>query len=359
MDFFAQNYAFADSGPTVVIGEIGVNHNGDSALARRLVDVAVAAGVHIVKFQAFKSEEEISRFAALAPYQQLTSSDVSNQLELCKALELPASAFRNLKQHCTARGVGFLSSAFDFESVDFLVDKLKVRAIKIASGEVTNLPFLEYIGSRKVGVILSTGASTLEEVKHAVAALRRAGCPELVLLHCVSSYPAPVSELNLRAMQTLKTEFGVPVGFSDHSLGIKAAITAAALGAVVIEKHFTLDRTMRGPDHAASLEPDELKRLVKSVAAAMTLGDGVKLTNEALGDGIKRPMPSEMSNLPLIRKSLVASGRLRQGDRLTRAMIAIKRPAEGIAPGDLDQVIGRRLNRDLADDEPITWNSLD
>jgi sialic acid synthase SpsE len=209
-----------------------------------------------------------------------------------------------------------------------------------------------------VGVILSTGASTLAEVKNAVAALRRAGSPELMLMHCVSSYPAPAGELNLRAMQTLKTEFGVPVGFSDHSLGIEAAITAAMLGAAVIEKHFTLDRTMAGPDHAASLEPDELKRLVDGVAAVKTVGNSVKLTDEILGDGIKRPMPSEMSNLPLIRKSLVANGALRKGDRLTRAMIAIKRPAEGIAPGDLDQVIGRRLNRDLADDEPITWNSL-
>ncbi len=348
MDFVSRKYAFADGDPTVVIGEIGVNHNGDPALARRLVDVAVEAGVDIVKFQVFKSENEISRFAALTPYQQAASPEAANQLELCKALELPHFAMHDLKRYCGERGVGFLCSVFDSDSLAFLLDELKVAAVKVASGEITNLPFLEEIGRRKLGVMLSTGGSTLAEVTDAVAALKKGGCPELVLLHCVSSYPAPANELNLRAMRALKEACRLPVGFSDHSLGFEAAIAATALGAVAIEKHFTLDRTLPGPDHQASIEPEELKRFVS----------GIKLAQAALGDGIKRPAPCERDNLPLIRRGLVAKRSLKKGDRLTREMIAIKRPAAGISPGELDKVLGRQLRCDLEDDEPITWASL-
>jgi sialic acid synthase SpsE len=237
---------------------------------------------------------------------------------------------------------------FDFDSTDLLVDELKAQSLKIASGEVTNFPLLEYIGSRKVGAILSTGASTVDEVGRAVATLRDAGCPELVLLHCVTSYPAPADQLNLRAMKTLRDVFGCPTGFSDHSLGMEAALAATALGAVAIEKHYTLDRTMKGPDHQASIEPDELKRLV----------NGVRFVKSALGDGIKRPVACELANLSLIRRSLVATRSLRKGERLTRAMIEIKRPASGIEPADLHKVLGRQLTRDLAEDEPIGWESI-
>ena len=348
MDFVSRNYAFADGDPTVVIGEIGVNHNGDPALARRLVDVAVEAGVDIVKFQVFKSENEISRFAALTPYQQATSPTAQNQLELCKALELSRSSMHELKRYCGERGIAFLCSVFDSDSLAFLVDELKIATVKVASGEVTNLPFLEEIGSRRLAAILSTGGSTLAEVAAAVAALKKGGCRELVLLHCVSSYPAPANELNLRAMRTLKEEFRLPVGFSDHSLGIEAAIAATALGAAAIEKHFTLDRALPGPDHQASIEPEELKRFVGAI----------KLAQAALGDGIKRPAPSERDNLPLIRRGLVAKRALKKGDRLTREMVEIKRPAAGIAPGDLEKVLGRQLRCDLEDDAPITWESL-
>ncbi len=348
MEFAAHEYAFADSDPVVVIGEIGVNHNGDIVLARQLVDVAVEAGVQIVKFQAFKTEKEISRFAALAPYQEQTAPGVKNQFDLCKALELPAQAFRELKTYCAQREIGFLCSVFDFDSVDLLVDELKVGALKVASGEITNLPLLEYVGSKKVGVILSTGGSTLDEVECALRALKGAGCPELVLLHCVSNYPAPADQLNLRAMDTLRAAFGLPVGFSDHSIGIAAAVAAAALGAVAIEKHFTLDHAMAGPDHRASAEPDELRRLVQSVLLAKV----------ALGNGVKQPMPCELANLPLIRRSLVANGRLKKGERLTRAMIEIKRPADGIDPRRLKEAVGRELARDFEDDEPITWEGL-
>jgi N,N'-diacetyllegionaminate synthase len=348
MDFGSRKYSFADGSPPVVIGEIGVNHNGDPDLARRLVDVAVEAGVDIVKFQVFKSENEISRFAQLAPYQRITSV-ATNQLELCKALELLHPAISDLKQYCSERGIGFLCSVFDSDSLRFLTEELKLAAVKLASGEITNRPFLQEIGQRKLGVILSTGGSTLAEVAEAVDVLAASGCPELVLLHCVSSYPAPADELNLNAIETLRKKFRLPVGFSDHTPDIEAAIVATSLGAVVVEKHFTLDRNMSGPDHLASIEPDELKRFVAAIRRA----------HAALGDGIKRPAPSEVENLPLIRRGLVASRSLRKGERLTRDMIAIKRPATGIAPNDIDKVLGKQLICDLEDDQPITWSSLD
>jgi N,N'-diacetyllegionaminate synthase len=348
MDFFSRSYAFAEGDAPVIIGEIGVNHNGDPALAKRLVDVGIEAGVDIVKFQAFKTEKAVSRFAAMAPYQEQSNSAATNQLELARPLELSGPQLHELKLYCDQRNMPFLCTAFDFDSLDMLLDLVKITTLKVASSEVTNIPFLEYIGERRLSAILSTGASTLEEVGTAIDALRRSGSPELILLHCVSSYPAPPRELNLRAMQTLRAEFGVPVGYSDHSEGITAAISAAALGAVAIEKHFTLDRTMEGPDHAASLEPDELKALVQQVRYAQ----------QALGDGVKRPMPCEMENLPLIRKSLVANFPLRRGTRLSRDMIEIKSPANGIQPGDLHNVLGRMLAHDLEEDRPITWDSL-
>ena len=267
MDFVSRNYGFADGDPVIVIGEIGVNHNGDPALARLLVDVATEAGIDIVKFQVFKSENEISRFAALTPYQQVTSPDAKNQLELCKALELQHSALHELKRACSQRGIGFLCSVFDSDSLAFLAEDLKVTAVKVASGEVTNLPFLEEIGRRKLGVILSTGGSTLAEVTSGERS-GQIGCPELVLLHCVSSYPALANELNLSAMRTLRKAFGLPVGFSDHTAGIEAAIVATSLGAAAIEKHFTLDRDLPGPDHHASIEPDELKQFVTAIKLA-------------------------------------------------------------------------------------------
>ena len=357
MDFVSRKFAFASGDRPVVVGEIGVNHNGDPVLARRLVDVAVDAGVDIVKFQVFKSENEISRFAALTPYQQATSPDAANQLDLCKALELSHSAMRELEGYCGEREIGFLCSVFDSDSLAFLIEELDVAAVKVASGEITNLPFLEEIGRRKLGVMLSTGGSTLAEVTKAVNTLVSAGCPELVLLHCVSSYPAPVSELNLRAMRTMNDVFRVPVGFSDHSAGIDAAIAATALGAVAIEKHFTIDRNLPGPDHQASIEPDELKQLVRGIKHGVTLPLRPELA-VMLGDGTKTPAPSERDNRPLIRRCLVAKRRLRKGDRLTREMIEIKRPQNGIAPADIGKAIGRELNCDLDDDQPITWSNL-
>jgi len=348
MDFGARSYSFSQHEPPVVIAEVGVNHNGDPALARRLLDAAVEAGADIVKFQAFRTEREISRFAALAPYQGAAVPDAGSQFELCKALELAQPALAELQRRCQERGAGFLCSVFDTESFDFVFDGLGAKAVKLGSGELTNLPMLEHIARRGAQVILSTGGSTLAETGAAVATLRDSGCQELVLLHCVSSYPAPVSEINLRAMETLRRAFGLPVGFSDHTLGVEAALAAAALGAVAIEKHLTLDRGMKGPDHRASALPEELRRLA----------DGVKTAWSALGDGEKRPASCEAANLPLIRKSLVAARRLEKGTRLTRELIDIKRPAHGIAPGELARVLGRELRHPLEADEPITWTSL-
>jgi len=348
MDFGARSYSFSQHEPPVVIAEVGVNHNGDLALARRLLDAAVDAGADIVKFQAFRTEREISRFAALAPYQGAAVPDAGSQFELCKALELPPSALADLQRRCRERGAGFLCSVFDFESFDFVFDGLGAKAVKLGSGELTNLPMLEHIGRRGAQVILSTGGATLAETGAAVATLQQCGCEELVLLHCVSSYPAPANEINLRAMGTLRRAFGLPVGFSDHTLGVETALAAAALGAVAIEKHFTLDRGMKGPDHRASALPEELRRLA----------DGARTVWSALGDGDKKPAPCEAANVPLIRKGLVAARRLEKGTRLTRELIDIKRPANGIAPGELARVLGRELGRALEADEPITWTSL-
>ncbi len=348
MHFESRDFDFTLPDATIIIAEVGVNHNGDPELARKMIATAADAGADIVKFQAFRSEKEISRYAPMAPYQQDNVPDHGGQLELCKALELSGSALMMLKSHCAKVGMPFLCTAFDFDSVDLLIDELKVSSIKIGSAEVTNLPFLEYIGSKRVGVILSTGASTLAEAGLAAEALQRSGCPELVLLHCVTSYPTPPAQANLRAMLSMRQAFGLPVGFSDHTAGTAVSIAAAALGAVAIEKHFTLDRNLPGPDHLASVEPDELAALVR----------GVRMANQALGNGVKQAALCELPNLPLVRKSLVATRDLPAGARLTRDMIEIKRPQGGIAPADLSKILGLTLKHDVADDMPITWSDL-
>jgi N-acetylneuraminate synthase len=348
MNFVSRDFQFLPDQAPVIIAEAGVNHNGSRETALRMVDAACKAGVDIVKFQVFCTEKEISRFATKAPYQKKTTGDGGNQLEMAKALELSPETLRAVKEYCGSLHMPFLCAAFDFDSVDLLVDEFKLQTIKIPSGEITNIPFLEYIGSKGTAAILSTGASQLNEVAAAIQALRRAGCPEILLFHCVSSYPTPPDQLNLRAMLTLRKEFALPVGLSDHTQGITAAIAASALGAAAIEKHFTLDRNMPGPDHQASVEPAELH--------ALTLG--VREAHRMLGTGIKAPAPCEQANLPLIRKSLVAARTLKKGTRLTRAMVEIKRPEGGIAPADLSKVLGRILSRDLEDDCPIQWEDL-
>lgn len=348
MDFTSRQIDFSVPDRTAVVAEIGVNHNGSIERALQMIDVAARAGADVVKFQAFRSEKEISRIAAKTPYQQETTSDAGNQLDMCKALELSPEALRRAYRHCLDSKIAFLCAAFDFDSADLLLSDLGVRSIKIASSEVTNLPFLKYIGEARCGIVLSTGASTLTEVSQAVDVLLSSGCPELLLLHCVSSYPAPHDQVNLRAMQTLRAAFGLPVGFSDHTEGYEVAVAAAALGAVLVEKHFTLDRDLPGPDHRASIEPDELAALVR----------GVRVANACLGSPVKQPAPCEIANRPLIKKSLVAACALTKGTRLTREMIEIKRPMGGIEPMDLDKVIGLTLHRDIEEDALITWQDL-
>lgn len=348
MNFESKDFHFREGDETLIIAEVGVNHNGDPEIAKQMVAAAAKAGAHIIKFQAFRSEKEISKYAIKTPYQEETTSSGGNQLEMCKALELSAPVLKDMKDYCASLSAPFLCAAFDFDSVDLLVDELNVQTIKIPSSEVTNIPFLEYVGSKGKSVIFSTGASTLSEVALAVKRLKDAGCPELVLFHCVSSYPAPCEEVNLRAMLTMKDAFGLPVGFSDHTVGNQVAIAAASLGAAAIEKHFTLDRNMEGPDHRASIEPDELADLVRSV----------KIANQALGSGIKEPVACELPNLPLIRKSLVAACDLPKGTTLTRDMIEIKRPEGGIAPVDLHKVLGSVLKNDVLEDELIRWEDV-
>lgn len=350
MHFGTKEFFFKDKDEPVIIAEAGSNHNGDLEIAKKMVDVAKKAKADIVKFQAFKSDKEISKFAPKARYQKKNTSikEGKNQLELCRSLELSESDLKDIKDYCDKAKMPFLCTAFESDSLKFLVNTLKVKAIKVASSEITNIPFLQEIGSKKIGVILSTGASTLVEVGTAVEALLQSGCPELVLLHCVSDYPAPDDQLNLRAIRTLKKAFGLPVGFSDHSLGITAPIIAATLGAVAIEKHFTLDKNMVGPDHRASLESNELVVMVSEV----------KKVHKMLGSPIKKPAPCEGENLPLIRKSLVASRDLKKGSPIQKKNIAIKRPEGGIKPVDFEKIIGLTINRDIGQDEFIRWKDL-
>lgn len=348
LDFDSRSFTFARGASPIAIAEAGVNHNGRIDLARQLVLRAKTAGAHIVKFQAFVAEEEISRFAEKAEYQKETTGGQGGQLEMAKALELGPSDLRTLRDFCREQGMPFLCSAFESLSLRILTKDLGLRSIKVASSEVTNHPFLAEIGSTGAGVLLSTGASTLDEVAAAVKVLRSSGGREIVLLHCLSNYPADVAQVNLAAMETLGRAFDLPVGYSDHTPGIEIAMLATALGAVCVEKHLTLDRSMSGPDHRASLEPEEFARMVRGMASA----------HAALGDGVKRPAPSEMAIRALIRKSLVARRDLPAGHVLAASDIAAKRPLGGIEPFDLDKVLGRRLKRAVQQDEPFTWDLL-
>lgn len=322
--------------PCLLIAEAGVNHNGSLELAHKLVEAAQAAGADAVKFQTFRSEQVISPLAVKAAYQAATTGAAESQLEMVKKLELPFAAFRELAEDCRARRILFLSTPFDYESADAL-EAQGVPAFKVPSGEITNLPFLEHLAGKGKPLIVSTGMSTLDEVRAAVETLRRAGARELVLLHCVSNYPAQPAGANLRAMLTLRDAFHVPVGFSDHTLGTEVALAAVALGACVIEKHLTLDKSLPGPDHRASLEPEEFAALVR----------GVRAVEAALGDGVKRPMPEERNVAEVARRSLVAARRLPAGTLLAEADIAILRPGIGLPPALRSQLVGRRLRQDL------------
>ncbi len=329
---------------TLIIAEAGVNHNGDLAMARKLIDVAAAADADLVKFQTFSADRLVTRTAAKADYQNRTTDSKESQHEMLRRLELTAEMHKELITHCAARGIGFFSTGFDIESVDLLVELGQDR-FKIPSGEITNLPYLRHIGHMGKPVILSTGMAEMDEIHAAIDALEAAGTPRTIItvLHCTTEYPTPMAEVNLRAMLSIQKAFGVEVGYSDHTRGIEVAIAAVALGASVIEKHFTIDRNLPGPDHKASLEPEELKAMVA----------GIRNIEIALGDGIKRFTPSEAGNRPVARKSLVASRDIRKGEMFSGENITAKRPGTGISPMRWDAVIDRRAPRDFSQDELI------
>jgi N,N'-diacetyllegionaminate synthase len=331
-----------------IIAEAGVNHNGSIDLALQLIDAAKASGADAVKFQTFRADLLATRSAGKAAYQKRTTSNTAeSQFEMLQRLELDRAAHGRLIEHCQRVGIQFLSSPFDEASADLLA-AMNVPLFKVPSGEITNFPFLEHLARKGRPLILSTGMSTLGEVEEAVHVLQVAGVSKLTLLHCVTEYPAPYAEVNLRAMQTLKSAFGLPVGYSDHTPGIDIAIAAAALGAEVIEKHFTLGRSLPGPDHAASLEPVELEQMVAAI----------RHVEAALGNGIKTPAPCELPNIGVARKSVVAARSLSAGHQLVTGDLEIKRPGSGLAPRLLPALIGRTLRTGVAKDELIRWDHL-
>ncbi len=316
--------------PCFIIAEAGVNHNGDINLAHQLIDAAIQSGADAVKFQTFKAERLVTADAPKANYQLLATNIGESQFEMLRRLELDANAHRALIAHCRDKHILFLSTPFDEASAD-LLEQLEVPAFKTPSGELTNLPYLRHIARKGKPMIVSTGMAFLGEVEAAVSAIEAAGNHSFALLHCASNYPANPMDVNLRAMHIMATAFNVPVGYSDHTVGVEVALAAVALGASVIEKHFTIDRTLPGPDHRASLEPDELATLVR----------GIRIVEVALGHGRKKPAASEANTIAVARKSLVAAREIHAGAVLTEDMIAIRRPGTGLPPVMREHLVGR------------------
>lgn len=331
-----------ENNSTFIIAEAGVNHNGSFELAKKLVDKAVWAGADCIKFQTFNSKNLVSKNAQKAEYQKKTTDSSESQLDMLKKLELSKEEFVELRDYCNQKEIMFLSTPFDLESIDFLAS-IGVKTWKVPSGEITNYPFLRAIGKRKESVIMSTGMCTLDEVRDAIEVLETFGTSDITLLHCTTEYPAPYDSVNLKAMLTLQNEFGFNVGYSDHTNGIEVPVAAVAMGASVIEKHFTLDKNMEGPDHKASLEPDELKQMVQSIR-------NVEL---ALGDGIKKPSEAEKKNIAIARKSIVAACDIKKGEVFTSSNLLSKRPGNGVSPMLWDKIIGTKAVRDFAADELI------
>ena len=334
--------------PCFIIAEAGVNHNGDMQLAKDLIEIAAKAGADAVKFQSFRADRLVTSTAPTARYQRDAMGGEHSQLAMLRRLELPASAQGLLQSTCEAHGILFLSTPFDELSADEL-HELSVPAFKISSGDLTNLPFLTHVAHMRRPMILSTGMATLDEVSAAVTVVEQAGNRSIVLLHCVSSYPADPRDVNLRAMETMRQTFPYPVGFSDHTQGIEIALAAAVLGAAVTEKHLTIDRSLPGPDHRASLEPDELAQLVK----------GIRKIEQALGHGRKVPVPAEIEIAAVARKSVVAARDIEFGTALTEDMLAIRRPGTGLAPSARPNLIGRRVNALIKAGTPITKDMLE
>ena len=325
-----------------IIAEAGVNHNGSIDFAKNLIDVAVNSGADAVKFQTFKAKNLVSVNAPKAEYQKQTTNSSESQFNMIKKLELNEDIHKELIAYCKEVNITFLSTPFDNESANLLF-KLGLQIFKIASGEITNLPFLKHIGSLNKKIILSTGMSTLEEIAGAITILTDSGSQKenITVLHATTMYPTPMEDVNLNAMQTIKNKFNVSVGYSDHTLGIEVDIAAVAMGATIIEKHFTLDKKMEGPDHKASLEPDELKSMV----------DAIRNIEKAMGDGVKRPAISEKSNIDIARKSIVANKEIKKGQIFSENNITTKRPGTGTSPMEWDFIIGKVAKRDYKIDD--------
>jgi N,N'-diacetyllegionaminate synthase len=328
-----------------IIAEAGVNHNGNFDLAIKMIDVAKRAGVDAVKFQTFKTENLVSVNAQKADYQKQTTDSDESQFDMIKRLELDVDAHKKIFNYCDKIGITFLSTPFDHDSIDMLVD-LGLETFKIPSGEITNLPYLRHIGSLKKQVILSTGMADIGEIEDALDVLIKAGTSKgkITILHANTEYPTPMNDVNLKAMQTIGNTFKLNFGYSDHTLGIEIPIAAVAMGATVIEKHFTLDKTMSGPDHKASLEPDELIKMVKAI----------RNIEVALGNGIKKASPSETKNMDIARKSIVAKRNIKKGEVFSEENLSIKRPGTGVSPMNWDIVLGKVASLDFEIDDLIS-----
>jgi N,N'-diacetyllegionaminate synthase len=325
-----------------VIAEAGVNHNGSLEIAKNMVDCAKESGADCIKFQTFVSKNIVSKNAEKADYQKLQNDSCESQLDMLRKLELSYEEFCELNQYCQSVGIEFLSTGFDFDSIDFL-KTLEMKKWKIPSGEITNLPYLIKIAKLNRPVILSTGMSTMDDIRLALNVLKEYGSGEITVLHCTTEYPTPFEEVNLAAMISINNEFGLPFGYSDHTRGIEVAIAAVAMGATVIEKHFTLNRTMDGPDHKASLEPNELKAMVSAI----------RNVEIAIGSGEKKPTKSEKKNIVIARKSIIANRYIKKGEIFTEENLTVKRPGHGLSPMQWFDVIGKLAVRDFEEDELI------
>lgn len=346
IDIFSKK--IGDDEPCFIIAEAGVNHNGDVNLAKKLIDAAKAAGADAVKFQTFHTDNMVTITAEKAEYQKNTTSSDETQYHMIKKLELHDDVFQELSEYAERRNILFFSTPFDEESVDLLFN-IGVPVFKIPSGEITNFPLLKKIAGKKKPVILSTGMSTLGEVEDAVGYLKKNGAEEIILLHCSTSYPAPIHSVNLKAMETLRCAFQVPVGYSDHTAGITIPIAAASMGASVIEKHFTLDKNLPGPDHLTSLEPHELSAMVTAI----------RDVERAMGNGIKTPTAEEEAVKKIARRSIVAKNDIQAGETLSEFVLAIKRPGTGIEPRYFDVVSTLKAKRAIEKDQVIYWNLIE
>ncbi len=352
MDFTSNHFDFKKVERCIVIGEIGVNHNNNPELLFKLIDEGINAGVDIIKLQRFSAEAEISTFAPKAQYQTQSGPQGESQLEMAKKLQLSDDLIYKAHEYCKLKKIGFLCAAFDHQSVDFIADVLNNKTIKVPSPELTNIPLLLHMARKFPALLVSTGASYLSECLAAVDLLEKNGVEELVLMHCVSEYPAPIADANLRAIVTMKQATHLPIGYSDHTLGIVAPVVAASLGSVLVEKHYTLDKDLPGPDHKASADIAELTTMVKALKEASL----------SLGSGLKRPAESEIKNRPLIRKCLVANNSyLEVGTSINEAMLGVKRPEVpgAVLPIDFNKIIGLKLKKSKNFDEPIMWSDFE